>query len=40
MDVQIVSTRSGSKMHYAGHVESQSEISLLPALPPSAQMQP
>jgi hypothetical protein len=40
MDVQIVSTRSGSKMHYTGHVESQSEISLLPASPPSAQTQP
>jgi hypothetical protein len=40
MDVQILSTRSGSKMHYTGHVESQSEISLLPASPPSAQTQP
>jgi hypothetical protein len=40
MDVQIISTRSGSKMHYAGHVESQSEISLLPGTPPSAQTQP
>ena len=40
MDVQILSTRSGSKMHYTGHVESQSEISLLTGAPPSAQTQP
>ena len=33
MDVEIASTLSGSKMHYVGHVESQSEISLLPATP-------
>jgi hypothetical protein len=33
MDVEIASTLSGSKIHYAGHVESQSEISLLPATP-------
>jgi hypothetical protein len=35
MDVEIASTRSGSKMHYAGHVESHSEIALLPATPPA-----
>jgi hypothetical protein len=40
MDVLITSSRSGSKMHYVGHVESQSEISLLPATPPSADPQP
>jgi hypothetical protein len=40
MDVLITSARSGSKMHYVGHVESQSEISLLPAPPPSAGPQP
>jgi hypothetical protein len=40
MDVQILSTRSGSKMHYTGHVDSHSEISLIPAAPPSAESQP
>jgi hypothetical protein len=40
MDVEILSTRSGSKMHYTGHLESHSEISLLPATPPSAEPQP
>ena len=40
MDMEIASTRSGSKMHYVGHVESQSEISLLPATPPSTAPQP
>ncbi len=30
MDFEIVSALSGSKMHYVGHVESQSEITLLP----------
>jgi hypothetical protein len=40
MDVEIASTRSGSKMRYTGRVESHSEISLLPAPPPSAEPQP
>jgi hypothetical protein len=40
IDVEIVSTRSGSKMHYTGHVENHSEISLLPATQPSADPQP
>jgi hypothetical protein len=31
MDFSIVSAASGSKMHYSGHVESRSEITLLPA---------
>jgi hypothetical protein len=30
MDFEIVSAASGSKMHYKGHVDSQSEIVLLP----------
>jgi hypothetical protein len=30
MDFEIVSALSGSKMHYVGHVESQSEIALMP----------
>ncbi len=30
MDVEIISTRSTSKIHYVSHVESRSEISLLP----------
>jgi hypothetical protein len=30
MDFSIVSAASGSKMHYSGHVDSRSEISLLP----------
>jgi hypothetical protein len=40
MDVTIQSTRSGSKIHYVGHVVSRSEISLLPAETPSAALQP
>jgi hypothetical protein len=40
IEVEIVSTRSGSKMHYTGHVETHSEISLLPATPPAADPQP
>jgi len=40
MDVQILSTRSGSKVHYTGHVESQSEIVLLPAIPAAADSKP
>jgi hypothetical protein len=31
MDFEIVSALSGSKMHYAGQVESQSEITLIPS---------
>jgi hypothetical protein len=30
MDFEIVSALSGSKMHYAGQVDSQSEITLIP----------
>ena len=30
MDIEIVSALSGSKMHYAGQVETQSEITLIP----------
>ncbi|MFZ0523737.1 MAG: hypothetical protein WAL95_22110 [Candidatus Acidiferrales bacterium] len=30
MDFEIVSALSGSKMHYVGHVESQSEVTLMP----------
>ena len=37
MDVEIISTRSTSKIHYVSHVESRSEISLLPAEPPPAE---
>jgi hypothetical protein len=40
MDVEILSTRSGSKAHLTGHIESQSEIFLLPAIAPSADKQP
>src|ERR1700735_88244 len=40
IDVAVVSTRSGSKMHYTGHVENHSEISLLPATPPATDSQP
>ena len=36
MDFEIVSALSGSKMHYVGHVESQSEITLMPPSAPSA----
>jgi hypothetical protein len=36
MDFEIVSALSGSKMHYAGQVETQSEITLIPnATPPT-----
>jgi hypothetical protein len=31
MDIEITSALSGSKMHYAGQVETQSEITLLPS---------
>jgi hypothetical protein len=34
MDFEIVSALSGSKMHYVGQVETQSEITLLPPSPP------
>jgi hypothetical protein len=34
MDFEIVSAASGSKLHYVGRVETQSEISLLPPSPP------
>ncbi len=40
MDVQIVSIRTGSKIHYVSHVESKSEISLLPVEPPTTAQQP
>jgi hypothetical protein len=36
MDFEIVSALSGSKMHYVGHVESRSEIVLLPPTAPDA----
>lgn len=36
MDFEIVSALSGSKMHYVGHVESQSEITLMPPGAPVA----
>jgi len=35
MNYEIVSASSGSKMRYAGRVESQSQITLLPEAPPS-----
>ena len=35
MDFEIVSALSGSKMHYAGQVESQSEITLIPNAAPA-----
>jgi hypothetical protein len=35
MDFEIASALSGSKMHYVGHVETQSEITLLPPTPPT-----
>jgi hypothetical protein len=35
MDFEIVSALSGSKMHYAGQVESQSEITLIPNASPA-----
>jgi len=40
MDVEILSTRSGSRMHYTGHIDSHSEISLIPATPRSTESQP
>ncbi|MFZ1033660.1 MAG: hypothetical protein WAN72_16825, partial [Candidatus Acidiferrales bacterium] len=36
MDFEIVSALSGSKMHYVGHVESQSEVTLMPPNTPDA----
>ncbi len=36
MDFEIVSALSGSKMHYVGHVESQSEVTLMPPNAPDA----
>lgn len=35
MDFEIVSALSGSRMHYVGHVETQSEITLLPPTSPT-----
>ncbi|MGA8024698.1 MAG: hypothetical protein WB990_17125, partial [Candidatus Acidiferrales bacterium] len=40
MDFEIVSALSGSKMHYVGHVESQSEITLMPSTAPGADTAP
>jgi hypothetical protein len=40
MDFEIVSALSGSKMHYVGHVESQSEITLLPPTAPYTEPAP
>ena len=40
MDFEIVSALSGSKMHYVGHVESQSEITLLPPSAPDTEPVP
>jgi hypothetical protein len=40
MDFEIVSALSGSKMHYVGHVESQSEITLMPPNTPDASPTP
>jgi hypothetical protein len=40
MDFEIVSALSGSKIHYVGHVESQSEIALLPPNAPGADAAP
>ncbi|MGA7917946.1 MAG: hypothetical protein WCA00_22105 [Candidatus Acidiferrales bacterium] len=37
MDFEVVSALSGSKIHYVGHVESQSEITLMPPTAPQAQ---
>ncbi|MGA7625236.1 MAG: hypothetical protein WB630_02575 [Candidatus Acidiferrales bacterium] len=39
MDFEIVSALSGSKMHYIGQVETQSEITLLPPNPPASPTQ-
>jgi hypothetical protein len=35
MDFEIVSALSGSKMHYAGQVETQSEVTLIPRVTPA-----
>ena len=35
MNFDIVSATAGSKIHYAGHVDSESQITLLPQEPPS-----
>jgi hypothetical protein len=40
MDFEIVSALSGSKMHYVGHVESHSEITLLPPNAADADLAP
>jgi hypothetical protein len=40
MDFEIVSALSGSKMHYVGHVESQSEITLMPSTAPGTDAAP
>lgn len=40
MDFEIVSALSGSKMHYVGHVESQSEVTLMPPNMPDASPTP
>jgi hypothetical protein len=40
MDFEIVSALSGSKMHYVGQVESQSEITLLSPNTPDAEPAP
>ncbi len=40
MDFEIVSAASGSKMQYKGHVDSQSEIVLLPNSPPEPPSSP
>jgi hypothetical protein len=36
MDFEIVSALSGSKMHYAGQVQTQSEVTLVPNSTPAA----
>jgi hypothetical protein len=40
MDVEILSVKTGSKIHYVSRVDSKSEISLLPAEAPSTAQQP
>jgi hypothetical protein len=40
MDVEILSIKTGSKIHYVSRVDSKSEISLLPAEAPSTAQQP
>jgi hypothetical protein len=40
MDFEIVSALSGSKMHYVGHVESQSEVTLMPSTASGADTAP